>query len=78
MPRYFFHIYDSDEVIDTVGTELAHFDLVRRTATRTAAEILRDDERLWNGQPWRMRVMDEAGAVVLRLEFRASVDAGAS
>jgi hypothetical protein len=47
MPRYFFHIRDSEEFTDTVGTDLADVSLVRRTATRTAAEMLRDDDRLW-------------------------------
>ena len=42
MPKYFFHIEGSIEYIDTVGTELAGVELMRRTATRTAAEFLRD------------------------------------
>jgi hypothetical protein len=77
MPRYFFHIQDSEEFIDTVGTELADAELVRRTATRTAAEILREEDSLWNGKLWRMRVTDEAGNTVLTLEFIASVETGA-
>jgi hypothetical protein len=73
MPRYFFHIQDSEEFTDTVGTDLADVSLVRRTATRTAAEMLRDDDRLWDGGLWLMRVTDEAGTIILTLEFRALI-----
>jgi hypothetical protein len=76
VPKYFFHIEGSIEYIDTVGTELAGVELMRRTATRTAAEILRDDDRLWEGKLWRMRVTDEADNAVMVLEFRASLIEG--
>ena len=70
MPRYFFHVHDSEEIIDHIGTELANPDEANAQAVTAAGEALRDsDGKFWNSGEWRMRVTDESGATVCSLRF---------
>ena len=78
MPRYFFHVHDSEEMLDREGTVLAGFDEARAEAIKTAGEMLRDaGRRFWDGAEWRMWVTDEAGATVCKLRFSAEDDGSA-
>ena len=72
MQRFFFHVQDSSETLDEVGTELAGLAEARDEAVRTAGEMLRDvGEQFWNSGEWRMWVTDESGATVCALQFSA-------
>jgi hypothetical protein len=72
VPRYFFHVHDSIEMIDQVGTECADLDEARAQAVKASGEMLRDlASEFWNGEHWRMWVTDESGATVCALRFSA-------
>ena len=42
MPRYFFHVIDGDEMLDTVGTVLAGETEARAEAIVVSGEMLKD------------------------------------
>jgi len=66
MPRYFFHIIDGKEMLDTVGTVLAG------EAEARAEAMLKDlGGAFWNNGEWQVRVEDEAGNKVCALTFSA-------
>jgi hypothetical protein len=72
MPRYFFHVVDGRDIIDTDGTELSGLREARAEAIRTAGAILRDEgDRFWDGTEWEMNVTDASGQSVLKLRFSA-------
>ena len=72
MPRYFFHVRDSAEIIDETGTELAGSDEARAQAVAASGEMLKDlGARFWNSGDWRMWVLDESGSEVCSLVFLA-------
>jgi hypothetical protein len=72
MPRYFFHVIDGREIIDTEGTELSGLKAARTEAIHLAGAILRDEgDEFWNGEEWHMNVTDAAGQSVLKLRFSA-------
>ena len=72
MPRYFFHVHDSEEMIDDVGTECADQDDARAQAVTAAGEALKDaGGKFWNSGDWRTWVTDESGAIVCALRFSA-------
>jgi hypothetical protein len=53
MPRYFFHVHDSVDLLDNDGTELAGPDEARVQAVVTAGELLKDvGGRFWNSPEW--------------------------
>jgi hypothetical protein len=57
MPRFFFHVADGKDILDTEGTE---------------GELLRDlGGKFWNRSEWQLRVQDEAGAKVCTLTLSA-------
>ena len=48
MQRFFFHVQDSSETLDEVGTELPGLAEARAGAVRTSGEMLRDfGEQFW-------------------------------
>ena len=72
MPRYFFHVHDSEEIPDREGTLLADPDEARSQAIVTAGEMLKGlGPRSWGGSEWRMRVTDESGTTICTLRFSA-------
>ena len=74
MSRFFFHVFDGQDMLDDVGTELPDIAAVRREALATAGQILQEeDDAFWSGEDWRMHVVDEAGQEVLTLRFRATL-----
>ena len=72
MPRYFFHVQDGKDILDTEGTDLADLTEARNEAIAAAGEMIRSTgHTVWNGSPWLMNVVDEAGAPVFTLRFSA-------
>ena len=72
MPRYFFHVHDGKDVLDTEGIELAGVAEARQQAIVAAGEMIRQDgHTIWDGHPWMMNVVDQAGAAVFTLRFSA-------
>ena len=72
MPRYFFHVTDSDSTPDTEGTELPDIYAAHHMAIRASGEILRDmGATFWNGTEWKLEVADEHGQSLFRLRFSA-------
>jgi hypothetical protein len=70
VPRYFFHVHDSVDIIDQEGTEFPGLQEARGEAVVTAGEMLRDvGGRFWNSGEWRIWVTDEAGQTVCALKF---------
>ncbi len=73
MPRYFFHVRDSGEYLDTDGVVLAGPAEARAEAVRASGEMLRDiGGRFWDSGEWRMWVVDESGDTVCSLTFSAN------
>ena len=74
MPRFFFHVRDSVELLDTEGVELANPEMARSAAIRAAGEALRDlGGKFWEAPEWRMWVTDESGATVCALTFKPEI-----
>ena len=72
MPRYFFHVIDGHELLDTVGTVLAGDVEARAEAIVVSGEMLKDfGGTFWNEGEWQVRVQDEAGNKVCALTFSA-------
>ena len=72
MPRYYFHVIDGRDIIDSEGTELADLREARIEAIQLAGSILRDEgDKFWNGEEWHMNVTDASGQSVLKLRFSA-------
>ena len=72
MPRFFFHVHDSDETLDAIGTECTDADAARAEAVKASGEMLRDyGAKFWPVGEWRMWVTDETGTVVCALSFSA-------
>lgn len=70
MPRFFFNIYDGQDLRDQDGQVLPDWPSAQRLAIRYAGEVLQNDnERIAPDEDWRMEVTDEAGLVLLRLDF---------
>jgi uncharacterized protein DUF6894 len=67
MPKYYFYLLDSEEVVDSDGTELPDLDAAREHARQVARELTfkRDGmlQRSWS--QWTMSVRDTDGQVLL-------------
>ena len=63
MPRYFFHMIDKRQLVDTDGTELADLAEAQSHATIVAKEMMSNrDEVLGRGwSDWTMSVHDNDG-----------------
>jgi hypothetical protein len=69
MPRYFFNTVDGRRYPDEDGTDLPDLEAVRRKATLTLAELLKERPSVfWDTGRLRLEVADEAGATVLAIE----------
>jgi hypothetical protein len=69
MPRYFFSVHDGRSELDTEGTELTSRHAARFAAVQMAGGLLRDEAyRRMHGDAWRLEVLDEASALVCRVE----------
>jgi hypothetical protein len=75
VPRYFFHLNDGDDHPDVEGTEFDGPTEARAQAVVALGEMLRDiDGKFWDGEEWRMTVVDWQGRTVAVL--RCSGDLG--
>ena len=72
MPRYFFHVHDSVDIIDNEGSDFTDPDAARAEAVVAAGEMLRDvGGRFWKRPEWRLWVTDETGHTICALRFSA-------
>jgi hypothetical protein len=73
MPRYFFHVHDSVDIIDDEGSDFTDPDAARAEAVVAAGEMLRDvGGRFWKRPEWRLWVTDETGHTICALRFSAA------
>ena len=73
MPRYFFHVHDSHDVIDAEGSHLEGPEAARAEAVTAAGEMIRDlGGRFWSGSDWSMRVVDEDDRTICTLRLSGS------
>ena len=72
MPRFYFHVRDSTEFIDRVGTECAGTEDARVQAVRAAGAMLKEfGGQFWDDEDWRLWVTDESGTAVCAVRFSA-------
>jgi hypothetical protein len=70
--RYFFHVFDGQDMPDLVGTELPDDAAAKAEAIVTAGTMVREaGGSFWNGEEWVMRVENDAGGPVCELRFSA-------
>lgn len=72
MPRYFLHMRDLKETIDTEGIELAGEDDARIEVIRSAGEALADyGAKFWHGPALQVWMTDENNVVICELHIAA-------
>jgi len=72
MPRYFFHVQDSESNLDSEGTELFDAHTARAEAIVLSGAMLKDlAGKFWDNGQWQVRVEDEVGEKVCALTFSA-------
>jgi len=72
MARYFFHVIDGHEMLDTEGTVLAGEAEARAEAIVLSGSMLKESATtFWNNGQWQVRVEDEAGNKVCALTLSA-------
>jgi hypothetical protein len=70
MNRYFFNVYEGFTQMDATGVELPDLIAVRRAAILMTGAMLQDMAiKLWDGEEWRMEVVDEGRQPVLIVRF---------
>ncbi len=75
MSRYFFHMRGHLSVVDEVGAELPGLAAVRREAIARAKALLLGGARAYfQDRLWRMEVRNEAGVVVVKVNFGDTTD----
>jgi len=75
VPRYFFHVHDSADALDRVGTVLSGQTEAQKQAVVASGEMLKDyASRFWGHPDWQMRVTDEAGKTVCTLTVKAGAE----
>ena len=73
MPRYFFHVRDGQEYLDTNGSELADVAAARQHSVEVATQLLGAPSlEFLNGEDWHLHVEDDSGRVLFRLNFQAT------
>ena len=74
MPRYFFHVRDGQEYLDTEGSELESLEAARLQSLQVATQLLSGlGSEFWNGQDWHLHVEDEVGKELFCLYFHAAI-----
>ncbi|TGD93710.1 hypothetical protein EU555_33010 [Methylobacterium nonmethylotrophicum] len=70
MPRYFFHVFDSDACHDHEGKELPNWQAAQVVAILHMGTILQNNAaEISVGDDWHMDVMNETGILLFRLDF---------
>jgi hypothetical protein len=73
VPRYFFHNDNGENHIDEVGIELPDEAAAKKEAIRATSEVLHDlSEAFWSFPRYEMRVVDENGNEVCRVNCRGT------
>lgn len=68
LPRYFFHVRDSHNMPEEVGTELRYEQTAKNQAVVLAGEMLKElDGDFWTSSMWKLDVVDEADGEVCQL-----------
>jgi hypothetical protein len=71
MPCFFFHVHDGSDLKDDEGAVLDNREVAQHEAIRIAADIISDNaKKMKLGEAWAMEVLDEAGRLIFRLDFR--------
>lgn len=74
MPRFYFHIHDDRDYLDTEGTELPDEVSAHVEAIRLAGSVLRDEAmRVARATLWNMEVTDATGRPVYRIDLNLNV-----
>ena len=72
MPRYFFHIGDTEAGLDPEGIELPDHNAARIQATVTLGEMLKDlSGEFWDERCMRLIVTDRSGLILFVLDVSA-------
>jgi len=75
MPRYFFHIHDGKDLMDTEGTVYPDDAAAKREAGRACASMIAEmGDEFWTGTKWRMDVMEESGRHVASLHLYGELE----
>ena len=67
MPRYFFNIYDGEDVFDCEGIELLDVRDMRLHMLAMATKIITKEEN--QREVWQMEALDEDGRIVCTMDF---------
>lgn len=60
MPRYYFHIDDGTDIVDTLGMELPGLAAAKCEAVRYASKLICDEAQgFWDAGEFQMTVADE-------------------
>jgi hypothetical protein len=77
MPRYFFHVYNHEIVMDEEGLDLPDLDAAREIALDSARDLVCDSVHQGHlNLDHRIEVVDESGATVIVLTFRDAFTIG--
>lgn len=72
MPRYLFDVNDGRAGGDDAGIDLADLTAARARAAKIAGEALVNGAAgFWDGQPWSVRVSNDAGLALFELHLTA-------
>ena len=73
MSRYYFDLHDGVDIIDEDGLELASLESARHHAVMKMAELLMQAPgQFWAGDAWTLKVKDDLGLTLFRLNFSAT------
>ena len=73
MPRYFFKVYDGQDIPDDQGAVLTDINEAQKQASRLAGRMLADDPNdVWSEGAWSFEVCSEHGTVLALLMLTAT------
>jgi hypothetical protein len=77
MPRYYFHIQDTSEIVDDLGMELSGIAAAKCEALRYASRLICDEaQEFWDAGEFQMTVADEKGLTLFSINLTlTAVDA---
>ena len=75
MPRFYFHFHDGiAEATDEQGLVLPNGAFAEAEGRRAVVMLVSEDEGAFDWSRWRLTVLDEDGACVLKLPFQSVID----
>ncbi len=76
MSHYYFDLHDGVDIIDEDGLELASLAAARHHAVMKMAELLMQTPgQFWAGDAWTLKVKDDVGLTLFKLNFAATESA---